>query len=186
MDSLDFRLVELNDALLRVTKGFPIDSKLLRNAELVLAGDRVNGGCGDDTIIINHNENIATELVAKSVPGSQGPPGPKGDQGPPGISESLNKKTIVIDDDYIVLADDFYIGVNSDHSVKILLQNGIEDGTRYVIKGEMAPPLGDRKITIIANENELIDDSNSITIQRAFGSINLIRRDGNWYIVSYF
>lgn len=61
MDSIDRRLVELNDAILKLSTGRAVPSpELLDQALRVLAGgvvsNGVNTGPGNDTVIINQGD----------------------------------------------------------------------------------------------------------------------------------
>ena len=87
------------------------------------------------------------------VDGTQGPqgepgtPGAQGAQGKTGSAAKLNCKKITIDQNYTVVKDDFYIGVNSVNPITITLPTEFE--CELVIKVEMGPPIGNRKITIL-------------------------------------
>ena len=79
--------------------------------------------------------------------GPQGEPGTPGAQGKTGSAAKLNCKKITIDQNYTVVKDDFYIGVNSVNPITITLPTEFE--CELVIKVEMGPPIGNRKITIL-------------------------------------
>jgi hypothetical protein len=83
MDSLERRLVELNEALLKLTNGTRPTKEMLEQAQRVLAGasGQINTGPGNDTVIIN---NQGTDNECKCPPGPPGSQGEKGDQGPIG------------------------------------------------------------------------------------------------------
>jgi hypothetical protein len=115
--------------------------------------------------------------------GPPGPPGPQGPQGPPGPKSPIgNSSTIGVSTDYYATTFDFYIGVNSEEPVKIYLPKDAEDGCQIVVKAEMKPPLGNRKITIMGGDHK-IDGSNSYVIQVSYASVWLIKRDDEWFII---
>jgi hypothetical protein len=47
----------------------------------------------------------------------------------------------------------------------------------------MGPPLGNRKITIVAQGISLIDGLSEYVIEVPYQSVNLICRGGNWWII---
>lgn len=117
--------------------------------------------------------------------GPQGDPGPAGPPGPPGPSSSGDPiyNTILIDDDYIVTQDDAYIGVNSNKPVDILLPTNPEQGTLYVVKLEMGAPIGNRKVTIMADSGIAIDGGTTVVLQEPYEYVSLIYRGVQWYII---
>lgn len=188
MDSLDRKLIELNDALLNLSKGIPVPKSVLDQAQLAISG-QINTGSGNDTVIINQNGSDCE--CPTGPPGPQGPQGEKGDkgdkgdtgdQGPPGVCE-CNSKTI--DSDYIVQTDDFYIGVNSEEPVTVLLPCGLEKCQVVIVKAEMGPPLGNRKVTIETDGSCAIDGGDSFVLQSPYESITLLYNSGNWNIVAH-
>lgn len=209
MDNLERQLVELNDALMKMTKGMSPSDKLLDRAQYALAGGNTfDTGFGNDTIIIN--EAPCKDYNCDCPPGPPGPPGPQGEkgdkgdtgeqglpgekgekgdtgeQGPPGPVCPHVQRIILIDDDYTTTEEDFFIGVNCDHPITITLLPLPSDGQRYIIKAEMSPPLGNRKIKITTIDGSLIDNESEITILQAFTCLTLIFHTNNWYIISKF
>jgi hypothetical protein len=83
--------------------------------------------------------------------------------------------------------DDYYIGVNSTGPVTITLSPDFGDNCEIIIKAEMGPPLGNRKITIVPAPDEnnliLIDGEESYTMEVPYQSVHLIRRNGDWWII---
>lgn len=82
MNALEARLIELNDALLKLSDNKELSNDaLLQQARQVLAGGAysppINTGSGNDTVIINEGNDC-------NCP--PGPPGPPGEQGPPGLN----------------------------------------------------------------------------------------------------
>ena len=125
----------------------------------------------------------------KGPPGPQGATGPQGEPGPqgpqgPGFNGDPIYNTVLIDDDYIVSQDDAYIGVQTKKPIKILLPTGLEQGTLYVIKLEMSAPIGNRKVTIITeNDGITIDGRTSLVLQEPYEYVSLIYRGNGWHII---
>jgi hypothetical protein len=230
MDSLERRLVELNDALLKLSTGQGVPSpELLDQARQVLAGATINTGPGNDTVIINKtiNKGDKNGECPSGPQGPQGPSGPPGDTGPEGATGptgpqgpsgpagdsgdqgpsgptgpqgpqgepgpigptgppgecSCRCSKILVTEDYTASCDDYYIGVNSQSPVTITLPSSCENCCELVIKAEMGAPLGNRKITIIPSNGGTIDESLQYIIEVPYQSVNLICRDGNWWII---
>jgi hypothetical protein len=114
-------------------------------------------------------------------PGAQGEPGPQGEQGPPGPRSPASKdiSTIVIDQDYEATLDDCYIGVKASKPVEILLPTVPPSGTLYMIKLEVGPPVGNRKVTILGT----IDGKTKHVLQNPWESVTLISRGPDWFII---
>jgi hypothetical protein len=213
MDSLERRLVELNDALLKLTvEGRNSSPELLDQARKVLAGGfSINTGPGNDTVVINKTINKGdSNGCEQGPPGPQGPPGEQGPPGPPGpageIGEpgppgppgpegppgppgecSCNCQRVLVSQDYTATVDDYYIGVNSLGPVTITLPADCADVCEIIVKAEMGPPLGNRKITIIPfdaeNTGTLIDGKENYIIEIPYQSVNLICGGGNWWVI---
>jgi hypothetical protein len=47
----------------------------------------------------------------------------------------------------------------------------------------MGPPLGNRKITIVGQDDALIDGDDDYVIEVPYQSITLICRGGNWWTI---
>ena len=116
--------------------------------------------------------------------GSKGSKGEKGDKGDPGTSCTQN--TILVDKDYEVQENDYYIGVNSKKPTTITLPTTVDTCVTKIIKAEMDAPMGNRKVTITTSDGSLIDDSDSVILQSPFETITVVYRGGNWHIVSHF
>lgn len=85
MDSLDRRLVELNQALMKLLKGETVESAVFDRAEQVLAGQlTIDTGPGNDVVIINTPPEDCDHDAPPS--GVQGPQGATGAQGPQGAT----------------------------------------------------------------------------------------------------
>lgn len=158
-----------------------------------------------DIDIINYT-GANTQAPVVGPPGPPGPPGPQGETGsagpqgeagpagpqgetgpagPPGQSTGDPiYNTILIDEDYTIKQEDAYIGVNSAEPVSILLPNDILEGSVYVIKLEMGPPIGNRKVTVKPESStSKIDGNSSFILKRPYESITVIHRGGNWFII---
>lgn len=221
MNSLEARLIELNDALLKLSerREAPTDA-MLQQARQVLSGGlpTINTGPGNDTVIINKTIHKGDNNGCECPPGPQGepgPPGPQGDTGPPGPAGEAGEpgppgppgeqgapgeqgppgppgapgecackcKAILVSQDYIVTMDDRYIGVDSTGPVYITLPGDCEDCDQLIIKAEMGPPLGNRKIIILAAPGQTIDDEEEYVMTVPYESVHLICRGGNWHII---
>lgn len=227
MDSMERRLVEINEALLKLISGNPVDPELIEKARQVLAGSvsrsQINTGPGNDTVIINKGTDNGCECPPgpqgpQGPPGPSGPPGegstgPSGPQGPSGPSGATGPQgpsgpsgatgpqgepgpigptgpsgvctcdcnAILVSTDYTATDDDFYIGVNSDGPVTITLPPDCETCQQIIVKAEMGPPLGNRKVTVTTNDGSTIDGSDLYIITVPYESVQLICRGGNWY-----
>jgi hypothetical protein len=185
MNDLERRLVELNEALLNLAEGKPVHDDLLKQARQALSGSSVNTGAGNDVVIINNHEDDCDECPPgppgpQGPQGEQGPPGPKGDKGDPG---SCFCNEILIDKDYEATSNDYYIGVNSEGPVTIALPETPRDCQQIVVKAEMPPPLGNRKITIITMDSSTIDGEDEYVMSIPYESVQLICRGGEWFII---
>ena len=193
MDTIERKLIELNQALLRLSEGKKAEEKLLEEAQMALSGASmfIDMGAGNDTLIINKtcgpSQAIEGPLGLEGPPGPEGPQGPKGpkgakgDQGPPG--EPYNRSCIVVSEDYQATCDDYYIGVDSEDPVTITLPEDCEDCCELVIKAEMGPPLGNRKVTIITSDGSFIDGDDDYVITVPFAFVRLICSGSNWYTI---
>ena len=233
MDSLERRLVELNEALLNLAQGKPVQDDLLAQAQKIVAGAKFDLGPGNDTVIINQQgDGDGCEYPPgptgptgpqgeKGEPGETGSTGPTGDtgpEGPPGSSGGTGPtgsdgpigetgpqgepgpigptgptgdgnckcNAILVMEDYTVEDDDYYIGVNSDGPVTVTLPDCDDECRQLVIKAEMGPPVGNRKVTITTfNGSSLdrptIDGEYAYVMEVPWESVTLLCREGNWY-----
>lgn len=209
MKDQDRRLVELNQALINLQLGKPVREDLIAQAQYLLAGGQINTGTGDDTVIINQKGD---HNGCECPPGPPGPPGPQGEPGPPGDTGpegppgppgepgpqgepgtvgppgppgqcTCNCQAILVSQDYTATMDDYYIGVASDGPTTITLPGDCQDCHEIIVKAEMGPPLGNRKITIVTADNALIDGANNYIIEVPYQSVNVLCRGGNWHII---
>lgn len=139
----------------------------------------------DRDLLIN-----STVITPPAMPGPTGPTGPAGEQGLQGLpglnGECLDciVNTVLITEDYTATLDDYYIGVRCESPVTVKLPSNCQDAKQIIIKAEMGPPLGNRKITVVGLNNELIDGSNEHVIKTPYGLISLIWRGNQWHILN--
>lgn len=212
MNSLDRRLVELNEALIKLSVNKQhVSEETIAQAQQALSG--VTNTTPKGTIVINQTESDCIcppgeqgPPGEKGDPGEQGPqgekgdkgekgekgdPGPqgeKGDKGDPGLpgESSCSISTILITDDYEVSLTDCYIGVQNEDPVLIILPSDCPDGKVYTIKAEIGPPVGNRKITVISEDESLIDGEDEVILTNPYSSLTVVRHHGQWYIISSF
>ena len=227
MDGYERRLVELQQALLNLSAGKPIDPQLLQNAQLQIAGARlpINTGSGNDTVVINNNGDDCDECPTGATgetgatgvagptgatgpigsSGIEGPTGPTGPQGPPGEIGPIGTtgpngeqgatglvgatgecscrcQAVLVYQDYNATLDDYYIGVNSTGPVTITLPPNPGSCTKIIVKAEMGPPLGNRKITITTSDGSLIDGETEYIIEVPWQAVYLIYAS-EWSII---
>jgi len=127
--------------------------------------------------------------------GLQGPEGPEGPRGPSGLIGpqgpegpsgecDCNTNTTLISTDYLVKnPSDYYIGVMCDNPITVTLPPNPQEGYQVIVKLEMGPPIGNRKVTITTNDGSLIDDVSSVTLKTPYEVIRLLYRGGNWHII---
>jgi hypothetical protein len=118
--------------------------------------------------------------------GPAGPPGPQGEQGPAGpSSECINcSDYILTEKDYSVKSTDYYIGVKVTKPANIILPSAPVEGKIYIVKLEMPPPVGNKKVTLKGN-GKLIDGQPSVVLENGYESITVLFRDG-WHIISQY
>jgi hypothetical protein len=197
MDSAERKLIDLYNLLAKYQRsGDPsLETSInsTRDEITTMLNTRSKGGNTiikiDDRDTINHcNEGPPGPpgpQGPEGPPGPQGPEGPPGPQGPPGEPGvcTCKCKSILVSDDYTATCDDYYIGVNSDEPVTITLPEECTDCCEIIVKAEMGPPLGNRKVTVTTSDGALIDGHDEIIITVPYGVINLICRGGDWYTI---
>lgn len=195
MDSNERTLIELQQLILEKRFGIPV----ARNIQGAIGiASNFSGGGSDDDII-----NIQTS-GGEGPPGPPGPPGDTGPQGPPGETGAQGPqgepgavgppgppgecdckcKTILVTQSYSASSNDYYIGVTSSKPVTITLPSYPGDCQEIIVKAEMGPPLGNRKVTITTNDDSFIDDEATYVLEVPYESVRLISRGGNWHIIS--
>lgn len=68
---------------------------------------------------------------------------------------------------------DYYVGVNSTEPVTITLPVNLTKCKQIIIKAEMAPPVGNRKVTIITEDGSLIEGNDSIILEKPYDTITI-------------
>lgn len=99
-------------------------------------------------------------------------------------SGERGRATTSVTSTYNATDGDFYIGVNSEKATTVYLPAAAGDGKIIVIKAEMRPPLGSRRVNIATTDGSLIDGYSEASITVSHGCKVLIRNDGQWYIIS--
>lgn len=141
-------------------------------------------------VIIGDNIQITpTGIISVAAPGvgftgSQGNSGAvgfTGSQGAPGSGEICSAKTV--SNDYTVLVSDYYIGVKSTHSTTITLPSDPTDCLTFLIKAQMGPPMGLKKIKVVAQGSATIDGLTEYIMTIPYESVTVISNGGNWWIV---
>ena len=92
--------------------------------------------------------------------------------------------TTTIRSDYHARDGDAYIGICSEKVLTVYLPPAARDGQIIVVKAEMKPPLGNRKINIATTDGSTIDGYSEDCITVSHGSKTFIRNNGNWFIIS--
>lgn len=186
MNSLDVRLIELNDALLKqYTHRQEASPEKINYALKSLAGGNINTGPGDDVVIINSGD-CETETCPPGPPGppgekgEQGEIGPQGPQGLPGICLECDCNTIGIAEDCAPALDDCYIGVTTSEPVTVTLPESPEDGQTYTIKGEVKKVV----ITVTTTDSSKIDGHQTIILRNPYDYVTIVYRGGKWNITS--
>lgn len=145
----------------------------------------IDTGCGDDVVIISGAPGPQGEQGLPGLPGEAGPPGEQGEQGatgPPGKDGTCKCNSKLVETSYIMEPSDQYVGVTSVKPTTITLPL-VDSCTKVTIKAEMGPPLGNRKITILAQGGAKIDGAISYIIETPYGVISLQYNNGNWYTI---
>jgi hypothetical protein len=99
------------------------------------------------------------------------------------VSGTGRVKTRTIDSTYHATADEFYIGVVSEKPVTIYLPEDPTDGTIIIVKAEMTPPLGNRKITISTMDGSKIDGYSDSIITVSHGCSRFIFNNNGWHVI---
>jgi hypothetical protein len=95
---------------------------------------------------------------------------------------SCDLKTTLVNESYKVSPDDCYVGVNAEKATTITLPKDPSDGKVVIVKAEMKPPLGNRKVTITTADGTLIDGYENCIIQVSNETVRMVFRDG-WRII---
>ena len=101
-----------------------------------------------------------------------------------GITTSNRRfATRTIDATYHATSDESYIGVVSEKPVTVYLPEDPTDGTIIIVKAEMTPPLGNRKITIATMDGSKIDGYSESIITVSHGCSRFIFNNKGWHII---
>ena len=117
----------------------------------------------------------------QGIQGIQGPPGPPGLV--PLVPCTCKCKSVLVSSDYTATCDDYYIGVNSNEPVTISLPANCTDCCEIIVKAEMGPPLGNRKVTVTTTDGSYIDGTDKYVMEVPYQSVNLFCRGGDWNII---
>ena len=117
----------------------------------------------------------------QGIQGIQGPPGPPGLV--PLVPCTCKCKSVLVSSDYTATCDDYYIGVNSNEPVTISLPANCTDCCEIIVKAEMGPPLGNRKVTVTTTDGSYIDGTDKYVIEVPYQSVNIFCRGGDWHII---
>lgn len=182
MHSLDRRLVELNEALLKLhTVNNTVDQRLVDQAIQALSGADINTGSGNDTVIINSANKPCEQIPGPAGPqGDIGPQGPQGPQGPPGTFGNI--PTLTTSTSYQVTLDDCYIGVDSTEPTTIMLPANPHNGFLVIIKLQMPAPIGNRKVIVAPPSNATIDGQDVLVLQNPWETVTLVFNN-DWFVV---
>ena len=82
---------------------------------------------------------------------------------------------------YYATDAEFYIGISSEKPVTVYLPAAAADGKIIIIKAEMKPPLGNRKVNIETIDGSKIDGYSDASVNVSHGYITLIRNNNQWY-----
>ena len=118
----------------------------------------------------------------QGVEGPQGPQGIAGPQGPAGPSGTMSciLPAKVISESYYIQPDDCYIGVLNEKSIEIYLPQNPPIGKMLIIKAQQKQ-IGNKKIYIVTQNGDKIDDGDEVVLQSPYESITLIYND-SWHI----
>lgn len=86
-------------------------------------------------------------------------------------------------ENYTIKSSDWYIRVTSNKPVEISLIEDLKDGFQLIVKLEMGPPIGNRKVAIKAAGDQMIDGVSFKTLQEPYESITLVYRGGDWHVI---
>lgn len=196
MDDQERKLIELN-ALLTAARNYGNPEQIefaLQNIQQALNEVEPRSGTSVSNLNITIEDDECPDECPPGPPGppgEPGPPGPPGPQGEPGKQgekgdpgECVCKcKSILVSDNYTATCDDYYIGVNSDKPVTISLPENCTDCCEIIVKAEMGPPLGNRKVTVTTTDGSYIDGKDKYVMEVPYQSVNIFCRGGDWYII---
>jgi hypothetical protein len=182
MDAAERKLIDLYNLLSQYQRSE--DPNVLGNIQSVRAeiSEMLNNGGGNTHINIVDDRDTNCHEGPPGPPGPEGPPGPPGPPGEPGVC-TCRCKSILVSEDYTATCDDYYIGVNSNEPVTISLPEDCTDCCEIIVKAEMGPPLGNRKVTVTTTDGSYIDGIDKYVMEVPYQSVNIICRGGDWHII---
>lgn len=89
--------------------------------------------------------------------------------------------TTLIETDYQASDSDHYIGVNCKKAITITLPKDPPDGTIIIVKAEMKPPLGTRRITVVPQDGSSIDGQSEVVLTVSYKSTSFLFHHGEWF-----
>lgn len=118
----------------------------------------------------------------QGVEGPQGPQGIAGPAGLPGPSGTMSciLPAKIITESYHIQPDDCYIGVINEKSIEIYLPQNPPIGKMLIIKAQQKQ-IGNKKIYIVTQNGDKIDDGDELVLQSPYESVTLIFND-SWHI----
>lgn len=180
---------QINFALENVQKAFGIDTPGPDTNNTNISSISVNfedDGC--DNVCPPGLQGVQGIQGVQGTQGILGIPGVQGIQGTQGIQGSSGVGTCkcsvkLVTEHYTATCEDYYIGVKAEVPVTITLPEDCTDCCELIIKAEMGPPLGNRKVTVQAAGASYIDGTDKYVIEVPYQSVNIICRDGDWHII---
>ena len=91
--------------------------------------------------------------------------------------------TTLVESNYMASDIDHYIGVDSKKALTIVLPVNPPDGKIIIVKAEMKPPLGNRRITITTRDGSSIDGYPNYIIQVSNEFVRLVYRGNAWHAI---
>jgi hypothetical protein len=179
MDAAERKLIDLYNLLSQYQRSEDPNLQTAINSTRAEISAMLNNGGGNTHINIVDDRDTNCHEGPPGPPGPEGPPGP---QGEPGVC-TCKCKSILVSEDYTATCDDYYIGVNSNEPVTITLPESCTDCCEIIVKAEMGPPLGNRKVTVTTTDGSYIDGIDKYIIEVPYQSVNIICRGGDWYII---
>lgn len=146
----------------------------LSDGKVIVAG-KVVGPQGE--------QGVQGEKGEEGEQGDQGERGPEGPQGVPGYCAGCKNQTIRVGSTYRATADDFYIGVDSDEPTTVYLPAEPVEGKIIIVKAQMKPPIGNRKIVVKCLNDDLIDGYSEYVIQVSNESVTVIYSMNGWHVI---
>jgi hypothetical protein len=185
MDSAERRLIDLYDLLSQYQRSKdPTIFDRINSVRTEITEILNSRSGGNDNININiDTDNCSDNPCPPGPPGPQGPEGPTGPQGPQGPPAVCKCSSVLVSSDYTATSDNYYIGVNSEDPVTISLPANCVNCCEIIVKAEMGPPLGNRKVTVTTTDGSYIDGKDKYVIEVPYQSVNLFCRGGDWHII---